>query len=68
MRKFRVIVKIPLVLTFRQDEPTEKTAEYVATKVGVYGILKGWTSQKAGWCDIEGESDKAEVLSVEVLK
>ena len=67
MKRFRVVVQIPLVLEFEGDAPTEKTVAHVATKVGVCGILKRWNNQKTGWCTITGEDPKIETISVKEM-
>lgn len=50
MSKFLVTLTVPMTVEFQSDEkPTERSAEYVATAIGLGYLSKDGTSRDVGW-------------------
>ena len=64
MKGFRVVAKIPLLVTFRDDTPTDKSAEYVVRNMALRSILKEGIS-KIGWFSVEGDDLGIVIESIE---
>lgn len=68
MSRFRVVVTIPLFIEFKDSEkPTEKTAVYIAEKIGVNFIRKSGMAREVGWFSVEGQDHEIKIVSVERL-
>lgn len=67
MKAFRVVAKIPFLVTFRDDTPTEKSAEHVVRNIALHFILKEGISN-IGWFSVEGDDAGIEIESIESRK
>lgn len=68
MSRFRVVATIPLVIEFEDNEkPTEKSAEYVASRIGLCFIRKEGSGKGLGRFFVEGQDEGIKIVSVERL-
>lgn len=65
MSKFRVVARLPLIIDFAEQRPTEKTAAYLAKNVGLCFIRKEGSKREVGFFRIEGVDEEIEIESVE---